>query len=200
VLYEMLVGEPPYTGSTPQAVLGKIVTGEPDPATKHRRTVPANVDGAIRKALEKVPADRFGSASDFARALGEAGFRHGEVAGVGGAFGGSAAGPWNRLTVAFASLAAVFALTFAWSLARPEPPEPVERFAVDTYQFGQTGRPSLLPDGSGMVYGAGQLMLRRWGSLDPVPVAGGEQLHGAWGWADGPSCRGRSRAGCSPDA
>jgi len=38
------------------------------------------------------------------------------------------------------------------------------------------GVPSLLPDGSGMVYGAGQLMLRRWGSLDPVPVSGGEQV------------------------
>jgi serine/threonine protein kinase len=69
VLYEMLVGEPPYTGSTPQAILGKIIQAEAVSATKARRTVPANVDAAIRKALEKIPADRFAGADDFASAL-----------------------------------------------------------------------------------------------------------------------------------
>ncbi len=83
VLYEMLVGEPPFTGSTPQAVLGKIVTGEAEPVTRHRRSVPANVDGAIRKALEKVPADRFGGASEFVSALVDPRFRHAEVASSG---------------------------------------------------------------------------------------------------------------------
>jgi len=79
VLYEMLVGEPPYTGSTPQAVLGKIVTSDPDPVTKHRKSVPPNVDAAIRKALEKVPADRFPDGRELARALADAGYRHGQV-------------------------------------------------------------------------------------------------------------------------
>ena len=59
VLYEMLVGDPPFMGSTPQAVLGKIITGEFDPVTKYRKTVPANIEATIRRALEKVPADRF---------------------------------------------------------------------------------------------------------------------------------------------
>ncbi|MEQ1856469.1 MAG: protein kinase [Longimicrobiales bacterium] len=175
VLYEMLVGEPPYTGSTPQAVLGKIVTGEPDPVTKHRRTVPANVDGAIRKALEKVPADRFGSASELAKALGDVGFRHGGEALAGTASG---RGLWNPLSVGLGGLAAVTTLALLWSISallRPEPPKPVERFALDTYQQVM-GLPSLLPDGSGMVYGVGQLMLRRWGTLDPVPVSGGEAV------------------------
>ena len=36
VLYEMLVSEPPYTGGTPQAILGKIITGTPEPVTQHR--------------------------------------------------------------------------------------------------------------------------------------------------------------------
>jgi serine/threonine protein kinase len=75
VLYEMLVGEPPYTGSTPQAVLGKIVTADAPSARAERKAVPSNVDAAIRRALEKLPADRFGAASHFAEALDDPSFR-----------------------------------------------------------------------------------------------------------------------------
>jgi serine/threonine-protein kinase len=67
VLYEMLVGEPPYTGSTPQAILGKIIQAKPVAVTEVRATVPRNVSAAIRKALEKVPADRFATASALLR-------------------------------------------------------------------------------------------------------------------------------------
>ena len=69
VLYEMLVGEPPYLGNTAQAVLGKIIQGAPVSATALRKSIPANVDAAVRKALETLPADRFTGAQDFARAL-----------------------------------------------------------------------------------------------------------------------------------
>jgi serine/threonine-protein kinase len=61
VLYEMLVGDPPHTGSTAQAILGKIVMGDADPVTKHRKSVPAHVEAAIKKSLEKVPADGSGA-------------------------------------------------------------------------------------------------------------------------------------------
>jgi len=98
VLYEMLVGEPPYTGSTAQAILGKIVTGDADPVTKHRRSVPANVDAAIRRALEKVPADRFPTARDLAAALGSPAFRHGESPGA--VRGASAVRRWQAGAVA----------------------------------------------------------------------------------------------------
>ena len=40
VLYEMLVGEPPYPGTTAQAVLGKIIAGKPVSATEHRPSIP----------------------------------------------------------------------------------------------------------------------------------------------------------------
>jgi serine/threonine-protein kinase len=83
VLYEMLVGDPPYPGSTAQAVLGKIIAGKPVSATEHRPSIPANVDAAVRKGLEKLPADRFTSAQEFARALGDPAFRYGEEAVVG---------------------------------------------------------------------------------------------------------------------
>ena len=69
VLYEMLAGEPPYTGVTAQALITKRLA-DPVPAVRRLRpTVPANVEAAIVKALAKVPADRFGSASAFAEAL-----------------------------------------------------------------------------------------------------------------------------------
>ncbi|MEB3323274.1 MAG: serine/threonine-protein kinase, partial [Synechococcaceae cyanobacterium] len=82
VLYEMLVGEPPYVGNTAQAVLGKILTEKPRNPTAVRAVVPANVEGAVLKALEKLPADRFTSASGFVRAISDTGFRYGEATGT----------------------------------------------------------------------------------------------------------------------
>ncbi len=70
VLYEMLVGEPPYTGTTAQVILGKSIAGKLVSATERRPSVPASVDAAIRKALEKLPAGRFTGAQDFAKAAG----------------------------------------------------------------------------------------------------------------------------------
>ena len=85
VLYEMLVGEPPYTGSNAQAILGKIIQGKPVSATEERPAVPANVDAAVRKALEKLPADRFKSAASFAAALNDPHFATTAIAGLGSA-------------------------------------------------------------------------------------------------------------------
>ncbi len=96
VLYEMLVGEPPYPGNTAQSVLGKIIAGELIAPKRRRPSVPLNVDAALRRALEKLPADRFVSAQDFSKALADPAFRHGEEA-VAGVVGG--VGQWNRLTL-----------------------------------------------------------------------------------------------------
>ena len=74
VLYEMLAGEPPHLGNTVQAVVAKILTDEPEPVTRRRKTVPAHVDAAVRKALAKLPADRFASAAELRAALGNAAF------------------------------------------------------------------------------------------------------------------------------
>jgi serine/threonine-protein kinase len=74
VLYEMLAGEPPHLGNTVQAVVAKILTEDAEPVTKRRKTVPAHVDAAVRKALAKLPADRFSSAAEFRAALTNASF------------------------------------------------------------------------------------------------------------------------------
>ena len=127
VLYEMLTGDPPYQGSTAQAVLGQIITGEPVSAAKKRSSIPANVDAAIRKALEKLPADRFVNAQEFSKALADSGFRHGEEATVGMA---ASRGPWNLLSMGLAALTFLAAGGFAWLLIRTEPPQPVLRLSV----------------------------------------------------------------------
>jgi serine/threonine-protein kinase len=68
VLYEMLTGDPPHTGSSAQQIIMKIVTEEPAPVTNTRKSVPPNVAAAVNKALERLAADRFGTAGEFAAA------------------------------------------------------------------------------------------------------------------------------------
>ncbi len=69
VLYEMLAGEPPFTGPTAQAVIAKRL-GSEIPRVRHvRPRVPESVEDAVTRALAPVAADRFASAADFARAL-----------------------------------------------------------------------------------------------------------------------------------
>ena len=69
VLYEMLVGEPPFTGPTAQAIVARRLA-EPARAIRPvRPTVPAGAEAAVLRALERVPADRFPDVAAFAGAL-----------------------------------------------------------------------------------------------------------------------------------
>ena len=69
VLYEMLVGEPPFTGPTAQAIIARRFSGEVPRARQVRPSVPEAIERAIQRALAPVPADRFPTAAEFARAL-----------------------------------------------------------------------------------------------------------------------------------
>jgi len=69
VLYEMLAGEPPYTGPTAQAVILKRFTEAAPPVRRLRPAVPPAVEDALGKALAREPDDRFASAAAFADAL-----------------------------------------------------------------------------------------------------------------------------------
>ncbi|HET7599691.1 MAG TPA: serine/threonine-protein kinase, partial [Gemmatimonadales bacterium] len=69
VLYEMLAGEPPFTGPTAQVILMRRLTESPRPLRELRETVPAHLEQAVQKALARAPADRFASAGQFAQAL-----------------------------------------------------------------------------------------------------------------------------------
>jgi tetratricopeptide (TPR) repeat protein len=69
VLFEMLGGEPPFTGVTPQAILARKSVEAVPSVRAVRDTVPDSVDLALTKALAKVPADRFMTVSRFVEAL-----------------------------------------------------------------------------------------------------------------------------------
>jgi hypothetical protein len=69
VTYEMLAGEPPFSGPTAQAIVAKVMTEDPRSLTAQRRSVPEYVDAAVETALQKLPADRFASAAAFGAAL-----------------------------------------------------------------------------------------------------------------------------------
>ncbi|MFN7455883.1 MAG: serine/threonine-protein kinase, partial [Gemmatimonas sp.] len=64
VTYEMLVGEPPFTGPSIQAIVARLLAEEPRPLVAQRKAVPAHVEAAVLQALEKLPADRFASAAE----------------------------------------------------------------------------------------------------------------------------------------
>ena len=68
VLYEMLAGEPPYTGPNPQALLARRLS-EPVPHLRTMRDVPPGVEQTVTRALARAPADRFATAGELAQAL-----------------------------------------------------------------------------------------------------------------------------------
>ena len=135
VLYELLAGQPPFSAPTAQAVLVQILTSDAPSITNVRRTVPPQVGHALARALEKLPADRFTSAAEFAAALGDESFTYKARARTSVAAStpepvatqapATTPGPWNRLTVAFATTAVLLAGLAAWDWFRPSPsPEP----------------------------------------------------------------------------
>ncbi|MEO5587942.1 MAG: protein kinase [Gemmatimonadaceae bacterium] len=69
VTYEMLIGEAPFTGPTVQAIVARVMSEDPRPLTTQRKAIPESVDYAVLQGLEKLPADRWASAREFAAAL-----------------------------------------------------------------------------------------------------------------------------------
>jgi serine/threonine-protein kinase len=176
VTYEMLVGEPPFTGPSPQAVLARAMTEEPRPVTASRRTVPPHVDRAVRTALEKLPADRFSSAAEFAAALAE-------PSGQGGASPLPVSPkarrrvPWRPAILTVAALGVGFALGRAGRSAQSISNEPV-RFVIEPDSgFIQHGGLAVSPDGGTIVYrlqatGGATLHRRRLGEGESHEIPG----------------------------
>src|SRR4029079_16819927 len=71
VIYEMLAGDPPFTGPTAQSIVARVVTEKPRSLASIRDTVPKYLDDAIFAALQKLPADRPPTAREFAHSLAE---------------------------------------------------------------------------------------------------------------------------------
>ncbi|HEX6943816.1 MAG TPA: protein kinase, partial [Gemmatimonadaceae bacterium] len=127
VLYEMLTGDPPFTASSAQAVIMKIITDSPRPVHEQRRNVPPNVADALAKALEKIPADRFDSARAFAEALVNPHFTAATTA-----FPGSrGAGRRSALLLTLGALALILASSMGgWLLHGSAPVPGIVRFSI----------------------------------------------------------------------
>src|SRR6185295_6328426 len=118
VLYEMLAGEPPHSGTSAQAIIAKLMTSEPQPVRTLRPSVPPNVAMAVEQALSKLPADRFGSAKAFADALSDVRFTT-TVHSVSAATKTSRRRRGIELTLG--AIAAVSIVAAAWAWRRPAP-------------------------------------------------------------------------------
>ncbi len=69
VVYECLVGAPPFTGLTAQSIISKRFTEDPPAIAEHRPDVPDAVGQAVARALARRPQDRFATSGDFVAAL-----------------------------------------------------------------------------------------------------------------------------------
>jgi serine/threonine-protein kinase len=117
--YEMLVGDPPHAASTSQAVIAKVLTEKPANVRVGRPSVAPHVDAAIGRALEKLAADRFSTAKEFAEAI----QGHGVAPTVDSAAGYSGARPNGRSRERAAwSLVAGLVGLVAWLVMWPRSP------------------------------------------------------------------------------
>jgi serine/threonine-protein kinase len=69
ILYECLTGEAPHTGTTAQAIIARLMTEEPRAIAQTRKSVPPALEDVVMRALNKLPADRFGRAEELGNAL-----------------------------------------------------------------------------------------------------------------------------------
>ena len=184
VTYEMLAGEPPFTGGTVQAIVAKLLTDAPRPLTELRRSVPPNVSSAVATSLEKIPADRFESAAAFARALADPAFR--ADASVTTASGVRQVGRlWKRAAAALALMVLALGALAGWALWRTDTDSRDVGLAPNApmQMAGQFRTFAVARDGSFVVYLARvgdvtQLWYRSLRGNDARPIPGTEGAGG----------------------
>jgi serine/threonine-protein kinase len=117
VTYEMLVGEPPFTGPNVQAIVARLITEAPRPLAVQRKAVPDHVESAVLRAIEKLPADRFATAAEFAAALRGEGTANHSTAHVARRL---PAGDrrWRTVSAALGATTLGLAAVAVWALAR----------------------------------------------------------------------------------
>jgi serine/threonine-protein kinase len=171
--YEMLTGEPPFTGPNSQAIVARVLTEQPQAIRPRRPTVPPGVEAAVLSALQKLPADRFASARAYADGLDRRQFA--DTAIMAPASRRPFARPGLSLPV-LVGVGAAAALA-GWFLHRP-PPRPVSAYHL-AFAEGQApvGEVKLTPDGSRLVYiGPGDdgpaIWVKNRAELKARPLAG----------------------------
>ena len=159
--YEMLAGEPPFTGPNSQAIVAKVLTEPPPPLRPKRPTVPPAAEAAIVTALQKLPADRWGTAREFSEALSGTGAQRSQTAAtipMAAARTPTGAAPRTSLVWAGWLVALAAGGLAAWALLRPRPELPPSRLAILVPGLGGSGASSaqrhiaFLPGGHGLLY------------------------------------------------
>jgi eukaryotic-like serine/threonine-protein kinase len=172
VLYEMLAGEPPFSGPTAQAIVAKVMTSEPTPLHQLRKTVPGNIEAVVLTALQKLPADRFATAAELVTALGNPTFATTTTQ-------GAMAPVTRRRGPALPVMSAVAVLAVAaavWQWKKPQPTPMTTRFEI-LVPDSISGRaaPAVTPDGSRIILAMkGRLWVRSVGALELAPIPGAE--------------------------
>ena len=189
VMYEMLTGEPPFTGATVQAIVAKVLSAEAERPTLIRKTIPAAVEEAVLTALAKLPADRFATAAEFAQALMSP--RSGSATGATSPVEGLAAsrGVSRGLALGLAVAAIGASASAAWLAMRPIPVPIRAQFDVSlpdsaAWFSGGGTKIALSRDGSRLILvgvrnGRRGLFVRRLDDLIARPVPGSDELVGA---------------------
>jgi eukaryotic-like serine/threonine-protein kinase len=189
VTYEMLVGDPPHVASTSQAVIAKVLTERPSSIRVSRPNVPEHVEAAVLHALEKLPADRFATAHEFADALQGKTNVSDATSATRARAGTPAAKTWmaaarHPLTITLAAVAALgIAGTLRYGmLARSDPARTTVRFTLDfddQHRWEDVAAPfALSPDGKLLAYTARtgssprRLHVRALGELRAIEFAG----------------------------
>jgi serine/threonine-protein kinase len=186
VLYEMLTGDPPFTGSTAQAIVARVVTEAPRPLAPQRHTIPPHVEAAVLTALEKLPADRFATAAEFAEALTDPGYAPRTTVAM-AAVAGPATAIWKRRFMMAVAVAGIATAGAAWGWLREHG---LAGQAAD-WQYISLGdsvvttltAPSLAlsPDGNTLVVKDnvqnGLLWVKRGAALDPIAIPGTERAN-----------------------
>jgi len=182
VSYEMLTGEPPFTGATAQAIVARVLTEEPRGIRAQRNTVPVEVEEAVLVALAKLPSDRFGNAAEFAAAI--SGEGPGRRLPTGARVPARDAITPGRVVPLVLAATTVLALAWgAWEMlrSRPAPSAPLMRFTLrvpmDRTTFGNNL--ALSPDGTQLAFVTRpalaikpHLMIRRFDRLEATALAG----------------------------
>ncbi len=169
MLFEMLAGEPPFTGPTVQAILTKRVTENARPLRQLRDTVPPALEAVVQQALARLPADRFSGAAEFAEALGRVPLtptpQSQSVIAVAGRL------PLRPRIAAGWSVAVLGAIALAgvvgWRLGRSGPERTPVRFVVPTLNqqvdpdYSWVPTLAIGPAGRDLVFRNGGLLQRR---------------------------------------
>ncbi len=179
VTYEMLAGEPPFSGPSVQAIVAKVLTERPVALRSVRDTIGPAIESAVLGALAKLPADRPSTAAEFAAAL--------DLAGTGASTqtAPAARAPRRAVGVATTATGVALAAIALWGWMRPAPAPEVIRYAIDLSASkglrDWTGRVALSPDGSTIVHVGGStapLLVRRRNELGFTPLPGTEGAAG----------------------